>query len=92
MEKTRRPSSKILGLRRSKGFERKGCGYRMTIRNECVIKKPQCSGWYTLAENSTVKGHKSSCHGSLSLCLMDMDNYPYPSGQMRLLRMDLPGC
>ena len=62
-----------------------------------------------LAENSTVKGHRSSCHGSLSLCLMGKDNYykivranrmgrglsvftPYPSGQMRLMRMDLPGC
>ena len=62
-----------------------------------------------LAEKGTVKGHKSSCHGSLSLCLMDKDNYykavrvnhmgrglsiftPYPSGQMRLLRMDLPDC
>lgn len=27
-------SGKILGLRKSKGVERKRCGYRMMIRNE----------------------------------------------------------
>lgn len=28
-----------------------------------------------LVEKATVMGHKSSCRGSLSLCLMDKDNY-----------------
>lgn len=85
-------SGKILGLRKSKGVERKRCGYRMMIRNECVIEKLPCSGWYSLAEKGTLRGHKSSCRGSLSLCLMDTGNYPCPPDQVRWLRMDLHDC